>query len=414
MSRPRITLVVVGHKDHGKSTLIGRLLYDAQVIPPQRIDAIQAELHASGTPFAFAFLLDSLEEERQGGLTLDVVQIPFPSPRYLYTIIDCPGHQAFIRKMLTGASQADAAVLVASAKEGVEPQTRQHAYFLKALGIRQLVVAVTKMDAVAYREHAYHALCDALTPFLHDLNYHRVPMIPVSAMHGDNVYTATKHMAWYTGPTLIDALDDAIPPPMLPASLPLRAVVQDTYPYDGSHSIIACRVETGILRTGTAVIFNPLGQTGRLHRILVYDAEVDQAGPGDPVGLIVDGVDAVERGAVLSYPHDQPHVVMRFMAQVILFTDTPLHEGDNITLRYGTAERRCCVQQIQRELDPVRLTVRSQHPRHLSGHSVGEIEFSARVPLCLEKYSEIPPLGRFILEDATGPMAAGIVLETFP
>jgi elongation factor 1-alpha len=127
----------------------------------------------------------------------------------------------------------------------------------------------------------------------------------------------------------------------------------------------------------------------------------------------VDGVDAVERGAVLSYPHDQPHVVMRFMAQVILFTDTPLHEGDGVTLRYGTAERRCRVQQIQRELDPIRLTVRSQHPRRLPGHSVGEIEFSARVPLCLEKYSEIPPLGRFILEDATGPMAAGIVLETF-
>jgi len=184
---PRINLVVIGHKDHGKSTLIGRLLYDSKAINQQQIDDIRSELTPSGKPFEFAFLLDSLEEERQGGLTIDIMQTPFTSKKYRYTIIDCPGHREFIKKMLTGASQADAAVLVASAKEGVEPQTRQHAFLIKTLGIQQLVVAINKMDAVAYQESSYHAIGNELTPLLNGLGYHNVPMIPVSAMNGDNV-----------------------------------------------------------------------------------------------------------------------------------------------------------------------------------------------------------------------------------
>jgi len=411
---PRINLVVVGHKDHGKSTLIGRLLYDSKAIRQQQIDEIRTELIPSGKPFEFAFLLDSLEEERQGGLTIDIMQTPFTSQKYLYTIIDCPGHREFIKKMLTGASQADAAVLVASAKEGVEPQTRQHAFLIKTLGIQQLVVAINKMDAVAYQESSYQTISDELTPLLRDLGYHHVPMIPVSAMNGDNVYAKTEKTTWYTGPVLIDALDETIRPPTPPANKPLRAVVQDTYPYEGTQTIIACKIETGTLQTQTDVVFNPLGQTGRLNKILVYGSDVVRAEPGDPVGLIVDGVDAVERGDILSYPHNQPNVVTHFVAEVILFSDTPLQEGDEITLRYGTAEKQCCVQKIRSEMDPVRLTISSQNPRLLRGNSVGEIELSAREPLCLERYSDVPQLGRFIIEDKKGAVAAGIVLETTP
>jgi elongation factor 1-alpha len=414
MSMPRINLVVVGHKDHGKSTLIGRLLYDSKAVRQQQIDEIRTELTPSGKPFEFAFLLDSLEEERQGGLTIDIMQTPFTSQKYLYTIIDCPGHREFIKKMLTGASQADAAVLVASAKEGIEPQTRQHALLIKTLGIQQLVVAINKMDAVAYRESSYQTIGAELTPLLQGLGYHHVPMIPVSAMNGDNVHAKTEKTTWYTGPTLIDALDETIRPPTPPANKPLRAVVQDTYPYEGTQTIIACKIETGTLQTQTNVVFNPLGQTGRLNQILAYGSDVEHAEPGDPVGLIVDGVDAVERGDVLSYPHNQPNVVTHLVAEVILFSDTPLQEGDEITLRYGTAEKQCRVHKIQSEIDPIRLTISSQNPRLLRGNSVGVIELSPQEPLCLEKYSDVPQLGRFIIEDKKGAVAAGIVLETTP
>jgi len=268
------------------------------------------------------------------------------------------------------------------------------------------------MDAVAYQESSYQTIGAELTPLLRDLGYHHVPMIPVSAMNGDNVYTKTEKTTWYTGPTLIDALDETIRAPTPPANKPLRAVVQDIYPYEGTQTIIACKIETGTLQTQTDVVFNPLGQTGRLNQILVYGSDVERAEPGDPVGLIVDGVDAVERGDVLSYPHNQPNVVTHLVAEVILFSDTPLQEGDEITLRYGTAEKQCRVQKIRSEMDPVRLTISSQNPRLLRGNSVGVIELSAQEPLCLEKYSDVPQLGRFIIEDKRGAVAAGIVLET--
>ena len=412
MSMLRVNLVVVGHKDHGKSTLIGRLLYDSKAVHQQQIDEIRSDHTLSGKPFEFAFLLDSLEEERQGGLTIDIMQTPFTSKKYRYTIIDCPGHREFIKKMLTGASQADAAVLVTSAKEGIESQTRQHAFLIKMLGIKQLVVAINKMDTIAYQESSYQTIGDELTHLLNGLGYRHVSMIPVSAMSGDNVYTKTKKMKWYIGPTLIDALDETIHPPISPSNKPLRAVVQDTYPYKGNQTIIACKIETGTLQTKTDVVFNPKGQTGCLKKILVYGSDLEYAKPGDPVGLIVDGVDAVERGDVLSYSHSQPEKVKRFVAQVILFSEKPLLEGEEVTIRYGTAEKQCCVQKILNEMDPVRFTISAQNPKLLRGNSVGEIEFSAREPICLEKYSDFPQLGRFIIEDAKGTVAAGIVLET--
>jgi len=325
-------------------------------------------------------------------------------------IIDCPGHREFIKKML-GASQADAAILVASAKEGIESQTRQHAFLIKTLGIQQLVVAINKMDVVEYQENSYQTIGDELTTLLHSLGYHNVPIIPVSAMSGDNVYTKTKKMKWYIGPTLINALDENIQSPISPSNKPLRAVVQDTYPYKSNQTIIACKIETGILQTKTDVIFNPKGQTGHLKKILVYGSNMEYAKPGDPVGIIVDGVDAVERGDVLRYPYNRPEKVKRLVAQVILFSDTPLLEGEEITLRYGTSEKQCRVQKILSEMDPVRFTISARNPKMLRGNSVGEIELFPREPLCLEKYSDFPQLGRFIIKDAKGAVAAGIVLE---
>ncbi len=185
MSLPRINLVVVGHKDHGKSTLIGRLLYDSNAIPEQKLQEIREELKSSGKKFEFAYILDSLEEERTGGLTIDIMQTPFKSKKYHYTIIDCPGHKEFIQKMLTGASQADAAILVVSVKEGIEDQTRQHLFLIKTLGIRQLVVAANKMDAVKYDEDIFKSFSRRIKSILSSLGYHEAPIVPVSAFEGD-------------------------------------------------------------------------------------------------------------------------------------------------------------------------------------------------------------------------------------
>ncbi len=249
MSLPRINLVVVGHKDHGKSTLIGRLLYDSNAIPEQKLQEIKAEIEESGKEFAFAFLLDSLEEERKGGLSIDIIQTPFKSQRYFYTIIDCPGHKEFIKKMLTGVSQADAAVLVVSAKEGIQDQTREHAFLIKTLGIRQLMVAVNKMDEMAYKQSRYDEVCRKFDPILASLGYEKTLKIPISAMKGDNVFKKSQNMAWYDGLPLIDALDNVISPSTLPVNKPLRGFVQDTYQQEGE-TIIACKIETGMLEAG--------------------------------------------------------------------------------------------------------------------------------------------------------------------
>ena len=412
MSLPRINLVIIGHKDHGKSTLIGRLLYDSKAIQEKKLEDIKAELKQTGKrKFEFAFLLDSLEEERRGGLTIDIMQTPFKSKKYLYTIIDCPGHREFIKKMLTGASQADAAVLVVSAKEGIQDQTRQHTFLIKTLGIKQLVVAVNKMDKVGYKESSYQETCNQLRPILQSLGYNDVPMVPVSAMEGDNVYKKSRKMGWYKGPTLIETLDEKIVPLSLPLNKPLRGVVQDVYPYEGNRQVIACKIESGILKPKKNVVFNPSGKIGRLEKILSFGEVMEKAEPGESVGLLIDNVNSVERGEVLSYTENQPVKVKSFIAEIILFSNIQIKKGDEITIRYGTAKKKCRVQRILSEIDPINLIVKAKSPKVLKGETVGEIELLALEPVCIEKYSDFPELGRFVIEGKKGTTAAGIVLK---
>jgi len=410
VSVPRINLVVVGHKDHGKSTLIGRLLYDSKAIMKQKLDEIRTELKQSGKKFEFAFLLDSLEEERKGGLTIDIMHTPFKSKKYLYTIIDCPGHKEFIEKMLTGASEADAAVLVVSAKEGIQDQTRQHAFLIKTLGVKQLVVAVNKLDSVDYQENKYKQTCEELKPVLHSLGYQNVDMIPISAMKGDNVFKKSEKMPWYKESTLIETLDKKVIPIMLPLNKPLRGVVQDVYQYENDQ-IVACKIETGILTSKREVVFSPSRKKSYVKKILVFGSEATKAEPGDSVGLILDGVAGIERGEVLSYPQNQPQNVKNFVAEVILFSDLQIKDGDVLTIRYGTAEKKCKVTKILIEIDPVNLAVCSKNPKMLDCETVGEIELSALEPVSVEKYSDFPELGRFVIEGKKGTVAAGIVLD---
>jgi len=411
MNKSTINLVIIGHKDHGKSTLIGRLLYDSKAIPQQKIQEIKEETQRTGRgQFRFSYLLDSLEEERKGGLTIDIMHTPFKTKKHLYTIIDCPGHKEFIKNMMTGASQADAAVLVISAKEGMEDQTKQHAYLASTIGIKQLVVAVNKMDERNYDQTRFREVSERLNEFLDSLDYRNVPTIPLSALKGDNVFKKSQRMAWYNGATFIDALDQNISPPTPPTGKPLRGFVQDVYDTERG-KIIICKIETGSMKTGKDLIFSPSSQKGRINTIELFGQEVDRAEPGDSVELAVEGIDYIERGEVISYPENKAETIQSFTAQVIVLTDTRIENNDILKIRYGTAERKCKVHRILEKMDPVNLTIQQKLPSGLKDGDIARVKFSTLEPTCLEKYSEIPQLGRFVIEGKKGAAAAGIVLE---
>lgn len=412
MNLSKINLVVIGHKDHGKSTLIGRLLHDSKAIPRQKLQEVEEELKKAGDEgFRFAFLLDTLEEERRGGLTIDIMQTPFKTKRQMYTIIDCPGHGEFIKKMFTGASQADAAVLVVSAKEGIEDQTKHHAFLVKTLGIRQLVVAVNKMDEAGFKEAKFKEVREKLRPILDSLNYVNPPIVPVSALAGENVSKKSEKMPWYKGASLVETLDEHVSPSPPPLDKPLRASVQDIYELEDK-KIVVTKILTGILREGRAISFNPSGEEGLIQKIEMFGKEVQTAEPGDSVGVVLNGIPQTSRGDVISYPQDRAEVPESFVAEIILFSDREIKNDDELLIRCGTAEKKCRVKRILEKIDPVNLTLDTKFPEALKGGDVGKLVLSPLEPMCLERYSEFPELGRFVVEGRKGTAAAGIVLET--
>lgn len=410
MSLPKINLVVVGHKDHGKSTLIGRLLYDSEAIPEQKLKEIREELKRSGKEFEFAFILDSLEEERNGGLTIDIMHTPFKSDRYFYTIIDCPGHKEFIQKMLTGASQADAAILVVSAVEGIEDQTKQHLYLVKMLGINQLVAAVNKMDIAGYSRERFEEVSKKLTAVLRSLGYEEVPVVPVSAFCGDNVMKRSEKMRWYEGVPLIEVLDRSITPLEPPTGKPLRCFIQDVYELEEG-SVIVSKVETGVLKVGAEVQVVPSMERGIVKRIESFAEELKEALPGDSVGLMVDGITAVGRGDVIAAVEEDLELAEEFIAELIIFSDLTLRNGDDVTIRIGTAERKCEIERIIERIDPLDLTVAEESPEVLENGDVGRILFQSAEPIYVENYLSFPQLGRFVVIGKRGATAAGIILE---
>jgi len=411
MRTSKVNLVIIGHKDHGKSTLIGRLLYDSNAIPKQKLQEVEAELKKAGDEgFRFAFLLDTFEEERRGGLTIDIMQTPFKTEKHLYTIIDCPGHREFIKKMFTGASQADAAVLVVSAREGIQDQTKQHAFLTQILGIHQLIVALNKMDQINYEEAKFKKIRDKLANILDSLDYKKIPVVPVSALNGENVFKKSQKMPWYKGSSLIDTLDKTVRPSTPPTRKPLRGCVQDVYAIEG-RKIVVSKILTGVLQEGKIVYFDPIGEQGRIKKIGMFGKEVEKAGPGDSVGLIVNDLKKVKRGEVISYPRNRPKIVRSFVAEIILFSGVEIESNDLLTVRCGTAEKRCKVERILERIDPINVTVDAKFPETLKNGEVGKIVLSPTEPMCIEKFSELAELGRFVVEGKKGTAAAGIVLE---
>src|SRR3989344_7155756 len=275
--KPHLNLVFIGHVDHGKSTTVGRLLYDAGALSEQEYRKIKAEAEGMGKgTFAFAFVMDKLKEERERGVTIDVAYKKFEGQHNYFTIVDAPGHRDFVKNMITGTSQADACVLVVAAKEGIQPQTKEHAFLAQVMGLKQLIVAVNKMDEQKYEEAKFKNIVDKMTKLLSGIGYKvadQVKFIPISAWEGENVAKSTGKMSWYKGPTLVGALDE-LKAPAPPTDKPLRLPIQDVYNIKGVGCVPVGRVETGILKPGDKIVVMPSGKTGEVKTVEAHHEQL--------------------------------------------------------------------------------------------------------------------------------------------
>ena len=401
-------IVFVGHVDHGKSTLIGRILRDTNSLPEGKLEQVERACAAEGMEFEFAFLLDALLEEQEQNITIDTTQIPFRTPGRDYVIIDAPGHKEFLKNMITGAANADAAVLVIAANEGVLEQTRRHAYLLSLFGIQQFCVVVNKMDLVGFSQDRFREIEGEYRKFLKTLRLEPRLFIPVSARLGENILNRSEKMAWHTGPTIIRALDQ-FTLPALSTRLPLRFCVQDVYKFD-ERRIIAGRVETGTLKIGDELVFSPANKTSIVNSIERWKA--NDNGPaiaGDSIGITLREQIFVERGYVGSHQKDSPIETNRFHADLFWITPQPARMTHLYSARLATQEARCQIASIEEVMDSASLESRSGGAQQLARNEVGRVIIHTRAPMVVDNHDRVPNLGRFVLVDDGLIVAGGIV-----
>ena len=400
-----VNVVFVGHVDHGKSTLIGRLLYDSESIKDDRIDEIQKLAEEYKRRFEFAYFLDSFEDELKEERTIDTVSLMFKSKKNYYMITDVPGHKEFIKNMLTGASHADVAVLVVSAEEGVQEQTRRHMFLLKMLGIKEVFVAVNKMDAVDYKMEIFETIKKQISELLNSFDYstEEIIFIPVSAMKGDNIYHRSEGMDWYGGLALIEALDGV---GISEEENTLRFAVQDVYEVEGKNIVVG-RVESGVLRKGDEIIVEPSHIRTKIEKIKVFENELEETATGDCIGVVISG--KVKRGDVGGIVENPPVSKEVFLGETVLLGKN-LKKGEILELRCGTAKVRCEIREIKEKIDSETGEVLERNPKEISEHDVATIVFATE-PLVVEKFVEIPELGRFILVRDGKNIGAGVVLN---
>jgi len=415
--KPHLNLVTIGHVDHGKSTLVGRLLFDTKSIREDELRKLQ-ELakELKKETFEFAFVMDKLKEERERGLTIDIMHQKFVTPKYYFTIIDCPGHRDFVKNMITGTSQADGAILVVSAKEGIQDQTKEHAYLAKVLGVQQLVVAINKMDAVNYDEAKFNETKEAVEKLLKGIGFktEEIPFIPVSAYKGDNVVNKSENMSWYTGKTVIEALDD-FKVPEQPIDKPLRLPVQDVYSITGVGTVPVGRVETGVLKVNDKIVFVPSGVQGEVKSIEMHHEQIPEAKPGDNVGFNVRGVSKndIKRGDVVCHPDSAAKPVKEFTAQIIVLNHpSVISKGYTPVFHCHTAQVACTITEIVKKLDPKTGAVKEENPDYIKTGDAAIVKVKPTKPLVIEKQSDIPELARFAIRDMGQTVAAGICIDT--
>ena len=401
-------IVIVGHIDHGKSTLIGRMLHDTHSLPTGKVEELQAVAERRGAPFEWSFVLDALQLERDQAITVDSTQIWFHTDTRRYVIIDAPGHREFLRNMVTGAANASAGVVVVDAKQGVSEQTRRHAYLLHLIGIPQVVVAINKMDLVNYSEHRFTEVETEIRSYLQEIGLSAQQVIPVSAMHGENLATPSEKMPWYDGPTITSALD-AFTRPSAPVEQPFRLPVQDVYRQDGKRFIVG-RVESGQLHTGAPVTVWPTGRTAEVVSFESWNTEGDiqSVRAGQSVALTLNDELFIERGHVLTLPTVGPRAANALSVRLFWLSRDALRRGESLKLKLNTAEYDVVVDSIDTVIDVDDL---SRHRGHeVSQNGVAEITLRSRSDMTFDLFHELPALGRGVLLDGY-QIVGGCIIE---
>ena len=420
-NKPHLNLVFTGHVDHGKSTTVGRILYDTGNIPEPEMKKIREEAKKLGKEtFDLAFVMDRMKEERERGLTIDVAHRRFETPKYYFTIIDAPGHRDFVKNMITGASQADAAVLIVSCKEGIQPQTKEHAWLLKTLGVQQLIVGINKMDEVGWAQAKYEDMKKQVMDLLRPTGYKvdAIPFVPFASYpSSENISKkAGEHMGWYKGPTLLETFDN-LKAPEKPTAKPLRIPIQDVYSITGVGTVPVGRIETGVLKPADKIIFMPSGAVGEVKSVEMHHEQLQKAEPGDNVGFNVRGVekDQVKRGDVCGHATHPPTVADEFIAQIIVLNHpTAITAGYTPVFHCHTAQVACTFVELMKKIDPATGAVKEEKPEFLKTGDAAVVKIKPTKPFCIEKASDFPPLGRFAIRDMGATVGAGLVLEVTP
>jgi elongation factor 1-alpha len=418
-TKPHLNIMTAGHVDSGKSTLIGRLLYDTGTIKEEEMRKFkEAAKELKKETFEFAFVMDIHKEERERGVTIDLMHRPFETNKWYFTIIDCPGHRDFVKNMITGASQADAAIFVVSAKEGegVQEQTKEHAWLMKVLGINQVIVALNKMDANNYDEKRFNQVKDDVIKLLKAIGYkvENIPFIPISAFAGDNVAKKSTNMAWYKGPTLVEALDTNIIMPEKPTSKPLRWPVQDTYTITGVGTVPVGRIETGVMKVNDVLFFEPSGVKGEVKSIEMHHQQIPEAKPGDNVGVNVRGIskEQVKRGDVAGLASNPPTVAKEFTAQIVVLQHpTVITKGYTPVFHCHTASVACQLTEIIAKIDPRTGAEIQKNPDFIKTGDAAKIRVVPLKPFVIEKQADFPELARFAIRDMGLTVAAGVCLD---
>jgi elongation factor 1-alpha len=420
--KPHMNLVVVGHVDNGKSTTVGHLMVDLKVIDQRTIDAYAKESEATGKgdTFKYAWVLDSIKEERDRGVTIDLAFQKFETQKFFYTLIDAPGHRDFIKNMITGASEADAAVLVVSVKPGeteaaTDPggQAREHAFLSRTLGVSQIAVVLNKMDDVAYSEQRFKEVKDLVEKMLKLVGYNtsKVQFIPVSAWKGDNLVKLSENTPWYKGPTLAESLD-MFEAPEKPIGKPLRIPIQDVYTITGVGTVPVGRVETGVVRANDKVIVMPSGVTGEVKSIETHHTQMESAEAGDNIGFNLRGVDrkSIKRGDILGSTDNPPSVAREFEAQIIVIHHpTAMAPGYTPVLHAHTAQVAATLSEFVAKIDAKTGGIVEEKPKFLKTGDAAIVRVKPTRPLAIETFKEFPEIGRFALRDMGTTIAAGVV-----
>lgn len=415
----------MGHVDHGKSTTTGHLLYANGSIDQRTIKAFEDEAAKMGKgTFKYAWVLDNLKEERERGVTIDLRFLKFNTKKFDFTVIDAPGHRDFVKNMITGASQADAAVLFCSAKKGefeagIGPggQTREHAFLAFTLGVRQIVVAINKMDdnTVNWNEERYTEIKNEVTRMLKMTGFKgdKVNYIPTSGWTGDNLVKRSTNMDWYKGPTLIEALN-MLEVPDKPTNKPLRIPVQDVYTITGIGTVPVGRVETGVLKPGMKVVFMPANKTAEVKSIEMHHASIPIAEPGDNIGMSLRGIakNEIHKGDVGGPVDNPPTVAKEFIGQIIVIHHpTAIAAGYTPVLHYHTGQIACRFTELLKKIDPRTGQVVEENPSYLKTGDAAWIKLEPLHPIAVETYKEFPELGRFAVRDMGTTVAAGVIRE---